>query len=422
MYYQVVDDTLLFSSVRIGPYDTTTKPDKSKFNKVKWLGPCLYACSSDNVVDGFYGEQFTNLFKGFDNIIEADLSFGDITVDCNGMFMDCTSLVKVVCKNITGDCSDMFNGCTSLSDINIGYIGLNWAKSKCDRMFKGCSSITKFDYDKIFCKSMESMFENCSNLSGSVDLYISVAYYTTYVFGDNAVIAGVANLKNMFSGCTSITSANCYIMGKDVVGSYGTNCYCDGMFKGCTSLETFKGELCGSGANLFNGCSALRSIYSFNEMNFGGSDMFKGCTSLVGGNGTTYDPEKVGADMAKVDGYNGNIGYFTYTTDKDLRTVNVYHFNYLKGNVPYELSHVKVLSNHLVVPDGSSMKLSSRNFLSRTNCWIIIGKNDNKRTVLTGDIALFPVENQNYDVYYVDSLGEINTDLNAIIKAVANPQ
>ena len=39
--------------------------------------------------------------------------------------------------------------------------------------------------------------------------------------------------------------------------------------------------------------------------------MFYGCTSLVGGAGTTYSANHVGATYAHIDGGTSNPGYFT---------------------------------------------------------------------------------------------------------------
>ena len=41
------------------------------------------------------------------------------------------------------------------------------------------------------------------------------------------------------------------------------------------------------------------------------SDMFTGCTSLVGGMGTTYDENHVDKTYAHIDGGTSNPGYFT---------------------------------------------------------------------------------------------------------------
>ena len=48
------------------------------------------------------------------------------------------------------------------------------------------------------------------------------------------------------------------------------------------------------------------------------SGTFTGCTSLVGGQGTAYDPAHTGADYAHIDGGTSNPGYFT-AKDANLR-------------------------------------------------------------------------------------------------------
>ena len=45
-------------------------------------------------------------------------------------------------------------------------------------------------------------------------------------------------------------------------------------------------------------------------------DMFKDCTSLVGGKGTTYDVNHVDVDYAHIDGGTSNPGYFTEKPDR----------------------------------------------------------------------------------------------------------
>ncbi len=70
-------------------------------------------------------------------------------------------------------------------------------------------------------------------------------------------------------------------------------------------------------SEMFRGCSALRTIYVGDGWRL--SDMaqavsrnvFNDCTSLVGGQGTAYDANHVGADYAHIDGGPDNPGYFT---------------------------------------------------------------------------------------------------------------
>ena len=65
---------------------------------------------------------------------------------------------------------------------------------------------------------------------------------------------------------------------------------------------------------MFDNCSSLTTIYgnaSFNVNNITDStDMFNGCTSLVGGGNTAYDSSHIDKEYARV-GTNELAGYFT---------------------------------------------------------------------------------------------------------------
>ena len=96
----------------------------------------------------------------------------------------------------------------------------------------------------------------------------------------------------------------------------------DDMFSRCYKLTSL--DLSGFNTSnvtdlseMFRGSSALRTIYVGDGWQL--SDMaqaisrnvFNDCTSLVGGQGTTYDAAHVGADYAHLDGGPSNPGYFS---------------------------------------------------------------------------------------------------------------
>ena len=66
---------------------------------------------------------------------------------------------------------------------------------------------------------------------------------------------------------------------------------------------------------MFSNSTDLKTIYAsetFNDNNIQELfDMFSGCTSLVGGAGTTYDEDYIDFTYAHIDGGEGNPGYFT---------------------------------------------------------------------------------------------------------------
>ena len=74
----------------------------------------------------------------------------------------------------------------------------------------------------------------------------------------------------------------------------------------------------------FLGCSNLKTIYSSEKFSTAkvtrSDDCFTGCTSLVGGAGTTFSKNKTGKEYARIDGGPSNPGYFTNIADKPAGT------------------------------------------------------------------------------------------------------
>ena len=92
------------------------------------------------------------------------------------------------------------------------------------------------------------------------------------------------------------------------------------MFSNCHGLErldlsSFNTAKVESMSSMFSDCDHLQTIYVSDEWSIESllspSSMFTGCTSLVGGQGTAYDPSHVNSDYAHIDGGTSNPGYFT---------------------------------------------------------------------------------------------------------------
>ena len=54
------------------------------------------------------------------------------------------------------------------------------------------------------------------------------------------------------------------------------------------------------------------------------ADVFKGCTALVGGQGTKYDAEHTDYTYAHIDGGTDNPGYFTRSGDEPYKEKEPY--------------------------------------------------------------------------------------------------
>ena len=205
-------------------------------------------------------------------------------------------------------------------------------------MFEGCSSLTSLDLSGFNTSStvtMTSMFAGCTGLT-SLDLS-----------GFNT--ENVTEMRLMFYGCSGLTSLNVSNFDTKQVGSF------QGMFSGCSSLTSldltsFNTENVAKMYDMFYGCDNLTTIYVGSEWDasyVGDSDnMFKYCTNLVGGAGTTYDANHIDAEYAHIDGGLSNPGYlsavpeayacynpgnttltFYYDTYRNSRTGTTYDLN-----------------------------------------------------------------------------------------------
>ena len=259
-------------------------------------------------------------FFGFENLSRItgiiNLKTDKVT-DMNSMFRDCSSLTSL---DVTGfktdnvtNMSSMFWGCSSLTSLdvtgfktdNVTYMG---------GMFSGCSGLTSLDVtgfktDKV--TSMAVMFDGCRSLTS-----LDVTGFKT----DN-----VTDMGHMFRDCSGLTDL-------DVTGFKTDNvtvmCW---MFYNCfglTSLDVtgFKTDNVTLMSWMFSGCSGLKTIYAGDGWSTAkvtdGENMFKGCTSLVGGAGTTFNANHTDHTYARIDGGASNPGYFTEKSTTDQEDVD----------------------------------------------------------------------------------------------------
>jgi hypothetical protein len=173
------------------------------------------------------------------------------------MFESCTSLIKLGSSDLTNVLSpsavymsayqEMFKGCTSLNACPT-ILATSVYTSGCTSMFEGCTSLATIEVPTattVQNHGYESMYKGCTGIRGRVSL--------------SATNIGSYAYAYMFSGCTGI----------DSVGGWGNpscvwpECVCLGMFKDCTSFESYA---------------------NFNAYNIGASgftEMFANCTSLT---------------------------------------------------------------------------------------------------------------------------------------------
>ena len=189
--------------------------------------------------------------------------------------------------------------------------------------------------------SMGNMFHNCSGLTN-----LDVSSFNT---------VNVTDLGEMFYGCKKLTNI-------DVSGFNTANVlYISSMFRGCSSLTSL--DLSGFNtssvmymASVFTNCSNLTTIYVGNAWSTAavtdGADMFKDCTKLVGGAGTTYDADHTDYTYAHIDGGTANPGYFTDKNAAPVVDEDLKDDVYTVGESDFSTEFYTQFSKYYQIPQG----------------------------------------------------------------------
>ena len=184
-------------------------------------------------------------------------------------------------------------------------------------MFMGCAGLTCLDlsrFNTTMVTDMFNMFYECSNLAS-----LDVSGFNT---------AKVRDMRGMFRSCSKLTSLD------------------------LSSFNTAKVE---NMSMMFSGDAQLVTIYAGDGWSLAEAGyvayMFENCTSLVGGQGTTYDSDHVDGDYAHIDGGPSNPGYFTAKVDFLRGDVN--------GDNNVSIGDVTTLIDYLLSGDASGINLAA---------------------------------------------------------------
>lgn len=260
-----------------------------------------------------------NMFSGCGKIVSIDVSsFNTSNVtDMHDMFKNCTKLQTLDVSGFNTvnveDFSGMFSYCNKLATIDVSEFNTASATNM-KQMFMDCSAVTELDVDDFNTSLVESfsfMFYNCTSLTG-----LDVSGFNT---------SSAKEMSFMFGNCFGLISID--------VGNFDTSkvAYFNGMFMNCTGLtqldlSSFKTTTPSNMTSFFEKCNNLNKIvvsdnFVTNNVQYSG-DMFKNCTSLVGGKGTIYDENHIDKEYAHIDGGTSNPGYFTSNITEYTVTFN----------------------------------------------------------------------------------------------------
>ena len=257
-------DTLVFQRGNTADPSYTLKQTYTGFEteaysteRVPWYSQRanIRKVSFDGKIQPIYTQNWFNGFSNLTSVRNAENLDMSQVITVHSMFRDAVSLASLDLSSWDMSNVQTFNylfyGCTVLSDLNIS----GWNTSS--------------------AKNMSYMFDGCKALTA-----LDLSHFTT---------SKVTSMGYMFHLCTALRT----------LSLAGWN----------TSLVTYM-------ACMFTGSSSLVTIYADSTFTTGAVtndvNMFNGCTSLVGGNGTTYTPSK-GKAYACIDAP-GTPGYFTPIT------------------------------------------------------------------------------------------------------------
>lgn len=247
----------------------------------------------------------------FNNVVETS----NVT-NMSEMFADCLALTKLDLSSFNTrkviNMSGMFEWSPYLIKVNLS----NFDTSNVINMFgmfNKCDSITNLDlsnFDTRNVTDMARMFYKCFNLKGVNLSSFNTSNVTdmSYMFNScsnlkelnlsNFETSKVTSFMGIFQGCSLLESLD--ISNFDISNS--TNIWA--MFYGCSNLtildlSSFNTYNTDDISSLFYNCEKLETIFvsEFNSENNKGwniksysdhSNMFKGCTQLKGGYGTSF--------------------------------------------------------------------------------------------------------------------------------------
>ncbi len=217
----------------------------------------------------------------------------------------------------------MFYGCNRLTSLDLS--NFNTAKvTDMSSMFQSCVGLESLDlssFNTAKVTNMSFMFFNCTGLES-----LNLSSFNT---------ANVTNMSGMFMGCIGLTNIDVNNLNTAKVTDMSAmfaNCY--GLKR--LNLKSFNTAKVTDMSSMFSYNRDLVTIYvgeAWNTSAVTSSDgMFRECTSIKGGKGTTYDANHLDKTYARIDGGRSKPGYLSRFLLGDVNNdgeVNIADVNFL---------------------------------------------------------------------------------------------
>ena len=300
--------------------DFNIEPDEILINGVKDIS-CKKVCNMAEVINNvtliFINQidSLENMFKGLNNIIEADLSNFDTSyvTTMSSMFKDCFNLLSVYLSNYNTynlvNISHIFENCLNLQSIDFGNINTTSVENM-EYLFTNCTKIesidlSKFDTSKVttvsymFYRCLKLQSINLDNIDTSSVESMDYLFYGCVQFNtidlSHLQTSKVKNMSYMFRLCSNLKSINF----GDINTSSVENMNC--LFANCYKLESvdiskFDTSKLTTMYAMFYRCELIESI-NFGNINTSSVEnmhfLFYQCSNLISINLSHFDTSKV---------------------------------------------------------------------------------------------------------------------------------
>ncbi len=265
--YVPISDGVLNGSTTYLTYTNTTSEEtvmyrvKAEFVDNEGYEPSMPSAASKIKITPYYDNQrlgFSYYPEAAPTTFNYDFGFTEAYIDQDVSIIDATPYAVYEDGTLTFRCGDYTNeSATTKFELNTGTNEPGWKDY--------ASYITKVEFDESFALAMPTScykwFNGCSSLSTIVGMenYLNVS--------------SVTKMDYMFSGCSSI----------EVIDISGFQ-----LSKKNTSMTY-----------MFSGCSKLTTILQGDGWRTAtGTNMFEGCTSIIGNDGYTYNSSCTDATYA----------------------------------------------------------------------------------------------------------------------------
>ncbi|MBR1763765.1 MAG: BspA family leucine-rich repeat surface protein [Ruminococcus sp.] len=267
-------------------------------------------------LEEFNGSQYleckkcTLLCGAFENVGE-NIKNNNLVLNLSGLSGENVTNLNNVFKNCGAKEINLQNFNTEKVDTGVSF-------------FYGCKQLEKLTIGENFKLNGVALLGDWKN--GSC-IFGDTVKLKEFVGSQYLELRSATQLTSMFQSCGSDVENNQLVL--DLSGMVANNATSTkAMFQSCGAKTINIGNLQTSQvtnmANMFNGCSVVTVYVDPTKWSTSGvttsDDMFKNCSKIKGGAGTTY--KGAGIIYAKVDGGSSDPGYFTDIADKPATSSN----------------------------------------------------------------------------------------------------